>query len=226
MIAIDQYLKTLTAQLKAAFGDRLLYVGLQGSYARGEATEASDIDVMVLLEGLTVPDLDHYQRILLAVGNFRQSCGFLCGREEMAHWNRLELCHLLHTTTDYYGTLAGFLPPYRREDVENYVRLSLGNLFHELCHRYVHADRETNVAALPQTYKEVFFLLQNLHYLDTGTFLPTKKALLAALEDPEDRLVLEQAMALAQGADYAFPAAFARLFSWCQRKLDDLPAQA
>lgn len=226
MIAIDQYLKTLTAQLKAAFGARLLYVGLQGSYARGEATEASDIDVMVLLDGLTLSDLDRYRDILLEVGNFQQSCGFLCGREEMAHWNPLELCHLLHTTTDYYGTLEGFLPAYGRVDVENYVKLSLGNLFHELCHRYVHADRETNVASLPQTYKGVFFLLQNLHYLDTGTFLPTKRALLTALKDPEDRLVLEQAMALAQGGGYDFPAAFARLFSWCQRRLAGLPSKA
>ncbi|MBQ9141799.1 MAG: nucleotidyltransferase domain-containing protein [Lachnospiraceae bacterium] len=32
---------------KDEFGDRLLYVGLQGSYLRGEATESSDIDIMV-----------------------------------------------------------------------------------------------------------------------------------------------------------------------------------
>ena len=153
----------------------------------------------------------------------RPVCGFLCGRAELVHWNPLEICHLVHTTTDYYGTLEEFLPAYGRVDVENYVKLSLGNLFHQLCHHYVHEDQETNAATLPQTYKGVFFLLQNMHYLDTGDFLPTKKALLAALKDPEDRLVLEQAMALTQGADASFPAAFARLFSWCQRKLPSLP---
>lgn len=223
MIPAKDYMKTLTTRLQARFGSRLLYVGLQGSYARGEATEASDIDPMVILEDLSVRDLAAYRAILEEVGYFSLSCGFLCGRAELAHWNPLEICHLVHTTTDYYGTLAEFLPAYGRVDVENYVKLSLGNLFHQLCHHYVHADQETNAATLPQTYKGVFFLLQNMHYLDTGDFLPTKKALLAALKDPEDRLVLEQAMALTQGADASFPAAFARLFSWCQRKLTSLP---
>ena len=33
--------------LNEVFGDRVWFVGLQGSYGRGEATEASDIDVVV-----------------------------------------------------------------------------------------------------------------------------------------------------------------------------------
>lgn len=37
-------------KLKAEFGDRLRFVGLQGSRARGEAREDSDIDLVVLLD--------------------------------------------------------------------------------------------------------------------------------------------------------------------------------
>lgn len=151
MIPAKDYMKTLTTHLQARFGSRLLYVGLQGSYARGEATEASDIDPMVILEDLSVRDLAAYRAILEEVGYFSLSCGFLCGRAELVHWNPLEICHLVHTTTDYYGTLEEFLPAYGRVDVENYVKLSLGNLFHQLCHHYVHADQETNAATLPQT---------------------------------------------------------------------------
>ncbi|SEQ09490.1 Nucleotidyltransferase domain-containing protein [Treponema bryantii] len=43
---IDNYMKNLISRCKEAFGERLLYVGLQGSHLRGEATENSDIDVM------------------------------------------------------------------------------------------------------------------------------------------------------------------------------------
>ena len=38
-------------RLERVFGDRLRGIVLYGSYARGEATEDSDIDLMVLLDG-------------------------------------------------------------------------------------------------------------------------------------------------------------------------------
>ena len=54
MIDVQIYMSELTTYLEAAFGERLLYVGLQGSYLRGEATEESDIDALAasLKEGL------------------------------------------------------------------------------------------------------------------------------------------------------------------------------
>lgn len=220
--SILPYLDRLTQALQAAFGPRLCYVGLQGSYARGEATAESDIDVMVLLEDLTAADLARYRQILEEVGDFHRSCGFLCGRAQMAAWNPLELCHLLHTTTDHYGALAPFLPSYTRQDVVHYVQLSLGNLYHELCHRRVHGDLGELAAALPQLYKPVFFLLQNLHYLSTGDFLPTKQALLAQLERETDRQILSRSLRLAQGAPLPWEESFARLFTWCQDTLAGL----
>ena len=46
MFRIAHDMSALTALLREAFRKRLLYVGLQGSYLRGEADENSDIDVM------------------------------------------------------------------------------------------------------------------------------------------------------------------------------------
>ena len=43
---IDNYMENLISRCKEAFGNRLVYVGQQGSWLRGEATENSDIDVM------------------------------------------------------------------------------------------------------------------------------------------------------------------------------------
>ena len=54
MIDIESYMLRLIEQLKKQFGTRLLYVGLQGSYLRGEANYNSDIDVMVILDVLSV----------------------------------------------------------------------------------------------------------------------------------------------------------------------------
>ena len=71
--------------MKNVFGGRLLYVGLQGSYLRGEATE----------------DLDSYKKIIMKMEHYEKSCGFICGIEEFSRWNPMELCHILHSTKDY-----------------------------------------------------------------------------------------------------------------------------
>lgn len=43
---MEVYLQKLLAACQQAFGADLLYMGLQGSWRRGEATEHSDIDVV------------------------------------------------------------------------------------------------------------------------------------------------------------------------------------
>ena len=54
MFDVEEYIQKLIGGCKNAFAERLLYVGLQGSYMRGEATEKSDIDVMIILEDFSV----------------------------------------------------------------------------------------------------------------------------------------------------------------------------
>ena len=213
MFDLDSYLNTLILSCRAAFGDRLLYVGLQGSYLRGEAHQDSDIDVMLILDQFSVQDMDRYREILKRIGFYERSCGFICGRDELLRWTPLEVCQLRHTTKDLYGTLADYLPSATWEDEVNYVKLSLGNLYHELCHRYIHADLDKNVMKFRGTCKGVFFLMQNLHYLESGRFVLTKKELKEAVSE-DDRRVLELAE-LPDGFD--FDQAFSALFAWCQR---------
>lgn len=213
MFDLDGYLKELISNCRTAFGDRLLYVGLQGSYLRGEAHEGSDIDVMVILDRFSIQDMDQYREILKTIGFYEKSCGFICGRDELLRWNPLEVCQLRHTTKDLLGVLTDYLPSATQEDEVNYVKLSLGNLYHELCHRYIHADRERNIAAFRGTCKGVFFLMQNLHYLESGRFILTKKELKEAVS-AEDRRLLE----LAELPDrFNFDQVFSVLFAWCQR---------
>ena len=215
---IQAYLSRLIGGLTHTFGDRLLYVGLQGSYLRGEATETSDIDVMVIFDEVDAPTLDTYRELLISVGDYDRSCGFVCSSADMAAWNTPEVCHLLHTTRDLYGRLADFTPAYSREDVIQYVKVSVGNLYHELCHRYIHASRETNQSHLAMTCKSVFFILQNIHYLKTGSFVATKKELLEALEG-DDREILSLSLRLSEGEFPDFDNAFAGLLRWCQGTL-------
>ncbi|MCI9574496.1 MAG: nucleotidyltransferase domain-containing protein [Lachnospiraceae bacterium] len=218
MIRIEEYIDGLTDILADAFGERLVYIGLQGSYLRNEATENSDIDIMAVIDDISVEDLDTYRQALVSIGNFDKSCGFICGRADLSHWNPLELCHLLNTTKDYYGELKNLVPAYTMEDERNYVKFSLNNLYHEICHRYIHADREHNISRLPVTCKSVFYIVQHLHYLRTGNFVPTKRELLECVQD-EDKAVLELSISLRNDDGYDFDRAFSLLFRWCQSAL-------
>ncbi len=213
MIDIEDYLQKQIGACKNTFRERLLYVGLQGSYMRDEATDQSDVDVMIILEDFSVADMDAYREILKKIGAYEKSCGFICGRNEMLLWNPLEVCQLRHTTKDLFGELKDYLPSATRQDEINYVKLSLGNLYHELCHRYIHADREKNLAAFRRTCKSAFFLIQNLHFLESGSFAVTKRELKEQVSE-EDRAILEMAE---YPDEYDFDTAFRLLFRWCQR---------
>lgn len=218
MIRIEEYIDELTDILADAFGERLVYIGLQGSYLRNEATENSDIDIMAVIDDISVEDLDTYRQALVSIGNFDKSCGFICGRADLSHWNPLELCHLLNTTKDYYGELKNLVPAYTMEDERNYVKFSLNNLYHEICHRYIHADREYNISNLPITCKSVFFIMQHLYYLSSGKFISTKQELLGCVQGV-DRTVLELSISLQNNDNFDFDRVFSVLFDWCHSAL-------
>lgn len=218
MVQIHSYLGALTAALQSAFGARLAYVGLQGSYLRGEQTENSDIDIMVLINGLTPADMAVYRNIVKQLDDAEHSCGFLCGTEEFAAWNPQEILHLLYSTRDHYGTLSDFVPPYSPVDHRNYVLLSLGNLYHALVHRYVHRGAQRSAEKLSSHAKELFFLLQDIALLRTGNFPENRAALVSSLNE-EDRTVYRIVIEDARGAEYDFDAAFAAVFAWCRDRI-------
>lgn len=213
MINIHSYMSTLLSSLLTTFKDRLVYVGLQGSYLRGEAHDGSDIDVMVILKDFTAADMNIYKEILHTVGNEDLSCGFICGLEEFRNWNPMEICQLLYTTKDYHGTLADLVPAYTLEDERNFVKMSLNNLFHEICHRYIHRPIERSLEALPSLYKPILYCMQNLHYLETGKFI-LKHGELAHRVCKEDQRILQ----ILEKKEITIDD-FETVFSWCQQAM-------
>ncbi len=209
---LDNYLDNLISACKLSFGDRLLYVGLQGSYLRGEERENSDVDIMIVIECFSIADMDVYRKILKSLGHFEKSCGFICGKDELMRWNPLEVFQLLYTTKNLYGRLRDLLPQASRKDEINYVKVILGNLYHEICHRYIHANREKNIEKFRLTCKCLFFIIQNLHYLESGKFVATKRELKEQVSKT-DREVLE----FAELVDvFDFDRSLSVLFKWCQ----------
>ena len=221
MIDVENYIAEITAKLRENFGKRLVYVGLQGSYLRGEATETSDVDIMVVLDRLCVADLGGYRAIVESLPRPDLSCGFICGADDLANWNPLEICHLLHTTRDCFGSLAELVPDHDERDLRNFVKMSVNNLYHALCHGYIHADRAEFEEGLPGVYKGAFFVLQNLHHLRGGEFAQNRAQLLSML-DGADRELLDRAMRLSAGERFDFSDNYRLIFDWCRDTLRNL----
>ncbi|MBR6767034.1 MAG: nucleotidyltransferase domain-containing protein [Clostridia bacterium] len=221
MFNAESYLDALIPRLQAAYAERLIYVGLQGSYLRREAHEGSDIDIMLVIDALSVADMDAYREIINDLPFPEKSCGFICSKDDLARWNPLEAFHVLMSTGDRLGNLKPLLPEYTRNDIVNFVKLSLNNLYHELCHRYIHSSRENNIVRFPGVCKGIFFIMQDLIYLRTGAFAAAKAELLSMLSGT-DRQILEMSMTLKDGEPYDFDACFERLFAWCQETLTSL----
>ena len=221
MIDIKKYINELILLLSQQFESRLLYVGLQGSYLRQEANDNSDIDIMIIIDNLCVADLIQYRSVIESIEHADKACGFICSKEDLANWNPLEICHLLHSTKDYYGHLVNFIPAYTDKDTRNFVKLSINNLYHELCHRYIHATPQDNACNLTNSYKSVFFILQNIFYLNNGYYIDTKAKLLSSL-DGLNRDILKRSIELNSGIIHDFDESFELLFSWCQETLKTL----
>ena len=64
MIDIATWMQNFLQTLNETFRDCVWFVGLQGSFARGKATETSDIDVVVILDELSATDIQTYSDML------------------------------------------------------------------------------------------------------------------------------------------------------------------
>ena len=49
---------------------------------------------MIVLDGFSVEDMKTYRGILKEIGWYEKSCGFICGKEDLANWNPLEAVQL------------------------------------------------------------------------------------------------------------------------------------
>ncbi len=105
MVDIDVWLGEFRSMLEGTFGDRIEFIGLQGSYSRGEATDKSDIDVVVVLDKLQIEDLYVYDGLLDTLPFREKLCGFISGKSELLNWEPSDLFHLYFDTKPIKGAL-------------------------------------------------------------------------------------------------------------------------
>lgn len=210
MVKIESWMEELAEKLTGRFGPRLLFLGLQGSYGRGEANEDSDIDVVTVLDRVELADLDAYRAIVRAMPEGEKACGFLCGLQELKSWPRYDLLAVARDTRDVRGRLADLLPPLGREDLAEAAAIGASGLYHAAVHTYLYGAREEWPGFLKEAHKGAFFTLRALYELRTGENVRAKRALFPLLSG-EEREVLAYGL-----SDTGEPpeCAFDRLIRW------------
>lgn len=213
MLDINSWMNTYIAAVRAAFGDRVRYVGLQGSRGRGEAGPDSDIDVVCILDACALQDLETYRKAVQDLPDRDMLCGFVSGAAELAAWDPADLFQFRHDTADWYGRLTDLLPPEREEDVRRALHTGACGLYHLCCHNFLHGRSREAVA---EAYKSAVFLLQAKAYLEQETYCRRREDLAQRLTG-RDLEILQTAQALKAGeCQEDLPALTDRLLAWCR----------
>ena len=179
MVHIAIWMREFSQAMLSAFGERVLFLGLQGSYRRGEAHENSDIDVVAVLDSLDLADLRRYRELLKALPEGEKAGGFISGRRELLAWPPHELFQFRQDTRSYYGDLDSLLPEFGEEDIRLSARIGAANLYHALCHGFVRGEEADGLYSAD---KSAFFLLQLLCVLRGMPYASTRAELSTLLE--------------------------------------------
>ena len=213
MIDIDVWMTHFTEGLLQRFGDRVWFIGLQGSYAREEATEQSDIDVVVILDKLSVSDIEAYDELLDAQPHRNLLCGFLSGREEITKWEPADLFQFYHDTRPVKGSLDALLVLIDEKAINRAIKTGLCNLYHACVHNMLHDKSE---AILMGLYKSSSFVIQAIAYQESGRYWRKQSDLLNVVL-PQERKILENFYRIKSSKRTDFRRDSEELFGWLQQ---------
>lgn len=167
------------------FGERVVFIGLQGSTARGERQKGSDIDVVVVLDRLLYDDVARYRAAIADVYGRALVCGFVSGRDELMRWTRQELFQFVNDTDAFYGSLD-FVGEISDDDVRLAVLTGACAVYHGAVHCACH-ERDSD--ALPGLFKAATIAIQASYYLNSGRYVRLKKELAPLCDGREGEIV-------------------------------------
>ena len=185
------------AVLSAFGGQRVRFLGIQGSRARGEARPGSDIDAVLILvlkaqlvedeHGVDVAAGARLAAAADALPEREKLCGFLGGWRELERWPRGELWQFCLDTRPVLGSLEPIAAQLTRGDIRESALTCAGAVYHGCVHARLHALDE---AALGELMKTAFFALRAIHALKTGEALRTRAKLAGRLDGVERDIAL------------------------------------
>ena len=210
MINIENWMETFIAKLNETFENRVWFVGLQGSYGRGEATETSDIDVVVILDELSAMDIHTYNTMLDVLPHRELICGFLSGKNEIFRWEPSDLFQFCYDTTPIKGSLDEVLSLVDETAVDRAIKIGTCNIYHGCVHNMLH-EKSENI--LRELYKSASFVVQAIAFKRTRKYFKHQKDLLPIIS-PDEQAIIETFVNYKNGMAADFEKASQALFSW------------
>lgn len=185
---VNDWMDSLRGKLMAAFGDRLALVGVQGSRARNEARETSDIDAVIVIEGLTKDDLATCRKVVSSMAHSGLVCGFVGSPETLAFWPRHDVFNLVNDTRVVYGSFDFMDTGFTSDDAVLSAKVVASEVRHAVCHA-IAFEPEALTPTTEACVKSAFFAMRALTFAATGEY-PESRARMLELSGPEERFLL------------------------------------
>ena len=213
MIDITTWMNAFLQKLNHKFENRVWFVGLQGSYGRDEATETSDIDIVVILDELSAADIQNYNAMLDTLPDRALICGFLSGKNELLHWEPSDLFQFYYDTTPIKGSLDELLAVIDETAVERAIKIGGCNIYHGCVHNMLHEKSEDILRGL---YKSASFVVQAIVFKQTGKYIKHQKELLL-LASPDEQAIVNTFLNLKTGGTVDFSQATEALLAFAKK---------
>lgn len=213
MIDISNWLDVFLYNLKEEFGERIWFVGLQGSYARDEATEKSDIDIVVILDEISIIDIKKYNKLLDKLPNRDFICGFISGKKEIFNWEPSDLFQFYYDTKPIKGSIDELLNLIDSKDIDRAIKNGACNIYHACVHNMLY---EKNEDILRELYKSASFVIQAIYFKQNGKYIAKKKDLIQRLEYDE-RVIMENFLESKKSKSIDFENMSENLFDWSRK---------
>ena len=218
MINITKWLASFQLKLKETFGDRVWFVGLQGSYGREEATETSDIDIVVILDELFAADIEAYNAMLNTLPHREMVCGFLSGVDELLNWEPSDLFQFCYDTVPIQGDLDEVLSVVDESAVNRAIKIGVCNIYHGCVHNMLHEKCEDILRGL---YKSASFVVQAIAFKQTGSYFSQQNELLQNV-DYDEQVIVETFLNLKSGGEVDFNLMSETLFDWAKKWIAEI----
>lgn len=213
MLDITVWMKNFLQTLDETFGSRVWFVGLQGSYGRGEAMETSDIDIVVILDELSAMDIRTYNAMLDTLPNREMICGFLSGKDDIMNWEPSDLFQFYYDTTPMKGSLDELLEVIDDSSVNRAIKIGACNIFHGCVHNMLYEKSEDILRGL---YKSASFIVQAIAFKQTGNYIRHQKELLQVVS-ADERVIVSNFLNLKKGGMIEFDLMSETLLIWSKK---------
>jgi len=217
MIDINDWINRFLKILNDTFGERVWFVGLQGSYSRGEARDTSDIDVVVILDQLSAADIQKYNAMLDTLPNRELICGFVSGKNELLNWEPSDLFQFCHDTTPIKGSLDEVVKAVDETAVNRAIKIGACNIYHGCVHNMLHEKSEDILKGL---YKSASFVVQAIAFKQTGKYVKHQSELRDVVSTDE-RVIVDTFLNLKNGGIVDFNSMSEALFAWAKKWISE-----